>query len=134
MIELFAPPAVGGAIAFTMLFAKEASLSFESAVLLAALSILYGYAFAFLPSCVYVLLMEWAFSSGLRKRSAGAVLLSVFLGAISGAVIGYCFESRLARQAGIYSAIGAATGLVVGVVVAFAGEDKKPSVGHSGTQ
>lgn len=115
LLELLAP----AAIASLLLAAGWATAELDAEPLRALPFLLaFAYAFAAIPSLLFTLAMEVAFSRGLDPSSGRAVRFAALLGLLGGAAIALAFGPRGALQnLALFSALGAATGALVGLLV-----------------
>lgn len=114
-LELLAPAAIA-----SLLFAIGAAAAGLDAAPLRALPFLlvFAYLFAAIPSLLFAVAMEVAFSRGLDPSSWRAVRLAALLGFLSGAAIALPFGARNALPSlALFSALGAAAGALVGLLV-----------------
>ena len=87
---------------------------------MALVYVLFAFPMIGVQAACYTAIMEWRFSRGLSPRSWPAVVLSTFLGYLSGLTLALCYgyESKVTWYLfNFFNLLGLAVGLVLGLLI-----------------
>jgi hypothetical protein len=120
LLELFGPAILGGTLMFFFVISNsDQPIKFRNVFWVLIVYMAFALIFCGIQSVVYTIVMEWAYSRGMNRRSIRSVCLSCILGALSGFAIlaippGKPFDSLSIR---LFPGIGTIVGASIASII-----------------